>query len=465
MAGVSKDGTMKRRLWLTATGIVVVAAGFTLIALPRGPEWTTTSPQALAEFEAAMAARNKLYEADAIAHLERALELDPGFVMAKIELCTISPRESRERCDRLMEEALSSDPANLTPRERFMVERVRLIRAKRIEEARQLLDAYLSERPDDPLILEMKAAEVWHDGDNETAERLYRRLLEISPNWVLAYNQLGYITMLQGRFVEAEEYLTSYRFIAPDQANPHDSLGELFIILGRYEEAEQSLQRAIAIKRDFWASYDRLMLVRSLRGDFAGMRQVVEDARAAGDCPQTSIDGFDCFARLAELEQRKSWDELAAEPVSRCQAVYSDVSHSITLLRHRAACVLGLWDLARDIEDSIKTEPEKGSQSMKSDLSQAMWLHMSAARLALQGEIEQAVEHSRKADEMLGYYNAQVGLFKLNNRLLTVEALRSLGREAEAHKLLDQVRMVNPPLAREFEQNGLRILGIPRHSR
>ena len=71
---------------------------------------------------------------------------------------------------------------------------------------------------DEAATIEAAAIRTFSVGDNETSERLNRRLLEISPNWVLAYNQLGYITMLQGRFAEAEEYFTSYRFIAPDQA-------------------------------------------------------------------------------------------------------------------------------------------------------------------------------------------------------------------------------------------------------
>ena len=78
--------------------------------------------------------------------------------------------------------------------------------------------------------------------------------MEIAPNWVIAYNQLGYINMSKGRFAEAEERFKSYRFIAPDQANPHDSLGELFIALGRNDEAEESFEKAIEIKPDFWAS-------------------------------------------------------------------------------------------------------------------------------------------------------------------------------------------------------------------
>ena len=51
-------------------------------------------------------------------------------------------------------------------------------------------------------------------------------------------------------FEKSEENFTTYRFIAPDQANPHDSLGELLnhlawthLLEDRPEAARQDLQR------------------------------------------------------------------------------------------------------------------------------------------------------------------------------------------------------------------------------
>jgi hypothetical protein len=42
---------MKRWIWIALAALLVVAPGLTLVAVPRGPEWTTSSPEALAEFE------------------------------------------------------------------------------------------------------------------------------------------------------------------------------------------------------------------------------------------------------------------------------------------------------------------------------------------------------------------------------------------------------------------------------
>ena len=142
-----------------------------------------------------------------------------------------------------------------------MVRRAEYLSELKFDEATAQMDTYLDRYPDDPYVLHIKALRAWQRGELDDAERLNKRLLEISPNWVIAYNQLGYITMMQGRFAEAEEYFTSYRFIAPDQANPHDSLGELFIVLGRYDEARDSFEQALVQKPDFVAAFDLLLVM------------------------------------------------------------------------------------------------------------------------------------------------------------------------------------------------------------
>ena len=224
-----------RVLLLGIAGVVAIIVGASLLALPRSSDWTSSSPEAKAEFAASMEASEKLYFQEARSHLERALELDPQFVVAKVRMSELCRYEETQRSDRLLKEAIESDLSLLTERERFMVERAALLDELKFEEANKHLDTYVENHPDDPYVLHIKALQAWQRGELQSAEKLNKRLLEISPNWVLAYNQLGYITMMQGRFSEAEEYFTSYRFIAPDQANPHDSLGELFILLGRHE--------------------------------------------------------------------------------------------------------------------------------------------------------------------------------------------------------------------------------------
>lgn len=457
---------MNKKIWLGLTAVLIAAVALSLIALPRGAEWTTDSPQALAEFTAAVDAQMKVYHNEVQAHLERALELDPEFVIAKLYLADqVKMNDDGERAKRLWNDVMAADRSKLTERERVLIERARAIQEKRFEDADLMLDNYLEKHPNDPSLLHRKALSLWMAGDFEEAERLNRRLIEIAPNWVIAYNQLGYIAMSQGRFVEAEEYFTSYRFVAPDQANPHDSLGELYLILGRYDDAEISLYTSIEIKPDFWAAYDHLALARMMDNDFAGAEQALAMAEAAGDVPDYWKTGISCVIRLAEMARNEQYREVLAEREEHpeCFKGHSEGYADVTV--HRAACLLGEWEIADSIEDRLRkmtAEIESGEINGESANAVGVLAHLQGVRLAVEGDLMGAIERFRQADEHMTYIQAGDGLFKLYNRLFLVETLFAAGEDAKAHKLLSQVRSVNPQMVEDFEERGLKILGLQR---
>ncbi len=452
---------MKRWMWLTLAAVVVIAAGATLVALPKGPDWTSDSPEAVAAFQAGMDAEMKVYYEDAWRNFQRAVELDPDFVVANL-IAIKTYRDDEGKRDALWSKVEGADVTLLTPRERYYVESAKARRAKQPEKAEQLLDDYLAKYPNDPYVLNQKAMETWSRGELEDAERLYQRLVEIAPNWVIAYNQLGYINMMNGRFAEAEEYFKSYRFIAPDQANPHDSLGELFITQGRYAEAQESLKTAIEIKPDFWAAYQHLVLMQAFSGDFDGSRETIGLATAAG-APESMVTSMECLDRYTKLRNQEAWQEIVSEADSTCVAGFKEGYSTVTT--HFAACKLGDFEKAMELEAEtaslIEKIGDKGNEKDLMSLSGA-FLHMQGVRLALQGDYAAAEEKLRAADEGLTYVEAGVGMYKLINRIILAEVLLADRQDAEAHGLLSNVRSVNPVLVAEFEDTGLRNLGLDR---
>ena len=455
---------MKRWMWLTLAAVVVVGAGVTLVALPSGQEWTTDSPEALVEFQAAMDAQMKLYYDEAREHFRRAHELDADFQMAKLWYSNQVRWEDKDedRAKQMVEEVLASDTSKLTPRERFFVEQRRAYHEERPDDVIAIVDEYVARYPNDPYILNQKALRTWRLGELEEAERLYQRLVEISPNWVIAYNQLGYITMMQGRFAEAEEYFKSYRFIAPDQANPYDSLGELFMTLGRYDEAEESLEKAIEIKPDFWASYKHLVLMNAFSGDLEGTREVIERVRNA-DGPDEMLFGMDCLEHYTALRNAEAWQQIMDEADSKCVEGFKQGFSTVTT--HFAASKLGDWEtaMAMEVEAANILEKVEESDSEKDAMTvRGAFLHMQGVRLALQGKYEEAEEKLRAADKGLTYVEAGTGMYKLFNRMILAEVLLAGGQDAEAHSLLSKVRGVNPVMVAEFEQSGLKTIGLDR---
>ena len=113
------------KIWMGAAAVIVIIAAVSLIALPRGAEWTTDSPEALAEFSAAIDAKMKLYHSEVQSHLEKAVELDPDFVIAKLYLADQVRYDDEDRAIRLWNDVLTADHSRLTRREVYFVDRAR----------------------------------------------------------------------------------------------------------------------------------------------------------------------------------------------------------------------------------------------------------------------------------------------------------------------------------------------------
>jgi len=451
---------MNRYLGWGLVALVAAGVAASLLALPEPPDWTTTSEAALDEFLEGLADQQRLYYADAAAHFERAVELDPDFVAAKLFLVEPMQEMDRDAASRLLEEVLAAPTEGLSQRERLLVERVRAIREGRSDNAAAMVDAFLEEHPDDPHVLHIKAMTAWRAVELDVAERLFRRLIELEPNWVIGYNQLGYIAMRQGRFAEAEEYFTSYRFVAPDQANPHDSLGELYTIQGRFDEAVASLERALEIRPDFLASYDHLAIALVVDRRFGEAEGVARRLARQDGVPEEWLRSLDCVVRVAELVDGERWAEIV-ELADEC--IWQPQQGYLTVMVHRAAVHVGDLELALELESGVEQLLAKQERYQK-------WMpevegildHMRGVRAAVAGDLARAEALLQAADERFEYREVGPGMLKLHNLMVLVEVRFAAGRDAEAHTLLSRLRDINPVLVGRFEADGFRELGLQR---
>jgi tetratricopeptide (TPR) repeat protein len=453
---------MKQRYWIAIAAAVVVAAGVTLVAVPRAPEWTTSSPEALAEFEAGLAEFKKFYWEEAWEHFRKAYELDPEFQVAKLRFAWTLRQEDPNRAEALFSELMNADLGQLTEREQCLIEYWLAIHDGEHEQAVQILDRCVDRLPSDPNILEIKADVAWRQGDLEDADRLFKALLAVDPNWVNAYNSLGYLKMEQEHFEEAEEHFKKYRYIAPDQANPRDSLGELYITIGRYGDAETTLEQAIEIKPDFWASYLHLALLKAHERDFEAVHGLIERARKLGIADGIVFE-MNCTTRYWELADRAAWQEILGAVGGECIEKYPLGWPS--LITHRAACRSGEWEVAQKLEDDAAGAllgVEKSGNNEAILVAQASTLHMQGVRLATQGDYAAAVDRFRAVADRLSFMRVEQGMFKLYNQLLEAETLLAADKDSEGHKVIAHVRGINPELVGEFEDTRFRYLGLGR---
>jgi len=444
---------VKQRIFVFVAGVVILLIGILAMFSHRGSEWTSDSPEAVAELEAARDASQKLYMQEARKHLKRALTLDPDFVIAKLRLAEAETYENPEEAARLLAEVRKADLEKLKPREGFLVERTLMLRDGKRREAAEALDTFFRKYPDDPEILYVKAMDDWQHGRLEDAKKRFTRLLEIRPNWVIAYNQLGYISLIQGCFPKAEEYFTSYRFIAPDQANPHDSLGELYVLTGRWDEAEASFRKALEVKPGFAASMGHLAALEALRRNWEAAEGWIQKAEKIGAFRTDYARGMRCGLESQRLAYRGEWKAVLKLSSEGCDVRKNPMGQATALL-HEAACRLGRPELAEKIEAEIEAAIEKKPvpDSAWADVRQAMLEYLRGTRQAILGSSEEAVTLLEEADAHLMYLNMELGLFKMHTRCRIAGVLFAEGRKVEAESWLEKVRRVNPVFVRIWEE-------------
>lgn len=433
---------MKAKL-LVAFGLLVLvgAAAAVLMFSGRKPEWTTASPQALAEFQQGLDSLQKIYYNEASKHFERAVELDPGFVAARrFVLATMQRPSSDPEVKKLVAELQKADLSKLTNRERFLVTFTVADHTKDPAKAQKALQEYATESPNDPFVLEALANMAAARQDWPESRRILTRLIEVAPNRVMAYNQLGYLEMGQGRFAESEKMFETYRYIAPDQANPHDSLGELFILIGRYDDAKRELEEALRIRPDFCASYQHLANIALMDGRPEDAQQALARAEKAGACPAYALKVMRCQLAIWPPFLASDWQSVWKADQTACAS--DDVGDNV--LKLWAALATGRRTETEAIVAKTREDVAKLPAAAPSKRNaEAVLAHMEGSLLLAQGKATEAAERFRFADERMSYRELGPGIFKLINRQVLARALQAAGSRDEAKAVLGEARAVN----------------------
>lgn len=442
---------MQRKVVIIGAAVALsVALSWFLIA-QRQPEWTTRSGEALAQFELGIRALGKVYPDEAVTHFNRALELDPDFVMARLFKLT-TERTSKDALparEAAIEALKAVDPAELRPRERFLLAYYLKILARDGEGAETTLNAYLAGEPDDPFALDLLGRRQVSRRAWDAAEKTFQRLADTAPNRVEAYNQLGYLALARGDFAAGERMFRTYMYLAPDQANPRDSLAELLILSGRYDEAREQLEAALAMKPDFCHSYGHMLSLAVLKGSMEGVDSVIERAATVGNCDEMTMMRLRCGATLWRAMSAGDWEGVWSSGEGECAKVNGEaVPRFVAALRTGRRAQAEAW------KEKYRTALEKEPAAFMKSTFTAAAANMQGYLLLEDRRPAEAAQQFAAADPLLTYRGVDdAGIFKLFNRQAWYQALVQAGQKPAAAALLAEIRAVNPPFAELTERS------------
>jgi tetratricopeptide (TPR) repeat protein len=242
-----QTATVLAGLWLAAAA----TAGVTPAPGAEVPI-TTGSAEARAEYLEGRGLVERLRATDARGHYAHAAELDPSFALTQLGLATTATTAS-EFFTALR--AAVSLAGSASPGETHMILAFEAGVNGQPDLAHTHLAALVAAYPDDERAHNLLGNYYFGRQEWEPAIVEYRRAIEVEPAFSQPYNQLGYALRSVGRLDEAEKVFATYIALIPDEPNPYDSYAELLMKMGRFADSIAQYEKALAVDRNFVASY------------------------------------------------------------------------------------------------------------------------------------------------------------------------------------------------------------------
>ena len=173
-----------------------------------------------------------------------------------------------------------------------------------------------------------QAIQFHKSGHLQEAERLYRQVLALLPNYAEVHVNLGAVLMVRGRLADAEAATRKGIAIKPDYAQGHYRLGDVLVSQGRLVEAAESYREALAFKRDYAEAHNNLGNVLIQQGMF-------EEAEAAYRAAIAARPSFaEAYNNLGNLLVRQNRLDQALTSFLRAVDIKADFAEAHNNIGH-----------------------------------------------------------------------------------------------------------------------------------
>jgi tetratricopeptide (TPR) repeat protein len=410
-------------------------------------ELTTTSLEAYRYYFAGREAAFRMYNQEAIGHLEKAVALDTVF----IEAFDILARQHY----------ITGEQSKALE----IVEKMKTLAGK-LTEDRLLeilaLEAYF--KHDWDLAISYYSRLISIDPDNVNAHgdlgTLYyqrklmydegiaefEKVLRLDPGGVthwasFAHNLLGWAYLRKGELRKAGAAFEKYVALLPNQAYPLVCLGDFHLIVGHYDEAVAAFNRSLEVDSNYLLTSELLGAAYLAKGMYRQAQHCWERYLALSPTEVTKAKGRFLLGRLSYLKGDY------ATAIGECQLA---LKHHPTMVEAR--WILGLAFTKRQLFSQAESQvsaieglvKEPGNES-----SEAYYHHLLGELLLGEGLYQEAVENFNRAAEIRSldrtlFLNALgQAYFKIGELNLAVEELRAVlemnPNYAESHYLLGQI--------------------------
>ncbi|MGB6123355.1 MAG: tetratricopeptide repeat protein [Bacteroidota bacterium] len=231
---------------------------------------TTSSKEAMKDFEQGRLLFEKLRAQESLQHFEDALAKDPEFGLAGI-YCALAQPSAKGFFKRLDQAVATIE--KVSEGERLYIEGFKAGVDGFPTKQQELFGELVAKYPNDERAHTFLGNSLFGTQNYEKAIEHYAKATTINPEFSQPYNQMGYAYRFLEKFDKAEKAFQKYVELIPDDPNPYDSYGELLMKIGRFDESIAQYQKALEVNPGFVASHLGIATNLNFKGEYDKARE------------------------------------------------------------------------------------------------------------------------------------------------------------------------------------------------
>jgi len=288
-------------------------------------EVTTSSMDAYNYFLQGRDAQEKMYYAEAIKFLKKAIAIDSSFATAYAYLAVINSELSNFQArDEAIEKA-KAYANKTTEKERLLIDGIYYYTTDNFSKSISINKQITKKYPKEKRVFHYIGVTYFYGLNSiHDAIKYFNKALQLDPSYGPSLCGIAYAYAAIGNFDKAIEYFKRYATAYPTDANPYDSMGDLYLQVGKLDDAIENYKKALAIKPDF-ISGEKLAYVYALKEDYDEAIKLINYNISVSQLPSNKAKWYwwkafynywlfeNQHLALKELKQFSSNMELAGE--------------------------------------------------------------------------------------------------------------------------------------------------------
>jgi tetratricopeptide (TPR) repeat protein len=371
---------------------------------------TTSSEQAKTAYLHGRDLAEKLKGQESIQYFQKAVQADPNFAIAYLNLAFVQP-SAQGFFDDLAKAVKLSNQCSST--EKLWIQASDAGSKALPQKQQEYLQQLVTALPQDERAHQLLGTFYFGQQQYDKAVQELQKAVAINANFSPAYNMLGYSYRFLQQYDQSAEAFKKYIQLIPDDPNPYDSYAELLMKIGKFDESIQNYRKALEIDPNFVNSYVAIATNLNYLGKNADARKELQTlysaARNDGE-RRLALFGM-TLSYLDEGNYQK-----ALEEQNKMLEIARKGNDSANITGDLNTIGIILLENGRPVEAQAKFD-EAARVTANSNLSEDVKKNTANNYLFLSARAALASDDLKKAQALASQYAEQI--LSKNNRFLT----------------------------------------------